>query len=147
MLSRSTKQSFPTFWWHIYSNQVFLKYAKSYSKVIALYVGLGRLKRCCIYRHRYFEHSLVKPSIVYVVIIIGVTDVKDCTSNNITWDLSLRLRTHPTQNNYKKIVVLKLMFLLIQANLGQSIERRIFISRPVETTDLDKYAKMTALLI
>ena len=61
-------------------------------------------------------------------------------SNNITWDLSLRLRTHPTQNNYKKIVVLKLMFLLIEANLGQSIERRIFISRPVETTDLDKYA-------
>ena len=85
---------FPTFWWHIYSNRVFLKYAKSYSKVISLYVGLGRLKRCCIYRHRCFEHSLVKPSRVYVV--IGVTDVKDYTSNNITGDLSFQLRTHPT---------------------------------------------------
>ena len=30
--------------------------------------------------------------------------------------------------------------LLIEANHGQSIERRIFISRPVETTDQDKYA-------
>ena len=59
---------------------------------------------------------------------------------NITWDLSLRLRTHPTQNKYKKIVVLKLMFLLIAANHGQSIQQRIFISRPVETTDLAKYA-------
>ena len=43
------------------------------------------------------------------------------------------------------------MLLLIEANHGQSIERRIFISRPVETTDLDKYGtkclKMTALLI
>ena len=32
-------------------------------------------------------YLLVKPSRVYVV--IDVTDVKDCTSNNITWDLSL----------------------------------------------------------
>ena len=32
------------------------------------------------------------------------------------------------------------MLLLIEANHGQSIERRIFISRPVEITDLDKYA-------
>ena len=32
------------------------------------------------------------------------------------------------------------MLLLIQVNHGQSIEQRIFISRPVETTDLDKYA-------
>ena len=32
------------------------------------------------------------------------------------------------------------MLLLTEANHGQSIERRIFISRPVETTDLDKYA-------
>ena len=32
------------------------------------------------------------------------------------------------------------MLLLIEANHGQSIERQIFISRPVETTDLDKYA-------
>ena len=62
-------------------------------------------------------------------------DVKDDTSNNITWDLSLRLRTHPTQNKYKKIVVLKLMLLLLEANHG-----RIFILRPVQTTDLDKYA-------
>ena len=98
----------------------------------------GRLKHCCIYRHRCFEHSLVKLSRLYVV--IGVTDVKDYTSNNITWDLSCRLRTHPTQNKYKKIVVLKLMSLLIEANHGQSIERRIFTSRPVKTTDLDKYA-------
>ena len=30
--------------------------------------------------------------------------------------------------------------LLIEANHRQSIERRIFISRPVGTTDLDKYA-------
>ena len=67
-------------------------------------------------------------------------DVKDYTSNNITWDLSLRLRTHPTQNKYKKIVDLKLILLLIEANHGQSIERRIFISRPVETSDQDKYA-------
>ena len=116
---------------------------------MSLYVGLGRLKRCCIYRHRCFEHSLVKPSRVYVV--TGVMDMKDYTSNNITWDLSLRLRTQPIQNKYEQIVVLKLM-LLIEANLhGQTIERRIFISRPVETTDLDKlptrYLKMTALLI
>ena len=87
--------------------------------------------------YRCFEHSLVKPSRVYVV--NGVTDVKDYTSNNTTWDLSLRLRTHPTQNKYKKIVVLKLMLLLIEANHGQSTERRIFISRPVETTDLDEF--------
>ena len=65
--------------------------------------------------------------------------MKDYTSNNTTWDLSLRLRTHPTQNKYKKIVVLKLMLLLIEANHGQSTERRIFISRPVETTDLDEF--------
>ena len=32
------------------------------------------------------------------------------------------------------------MLLLIEANHGQSIERQIFISRPVETTDLNKYA-------
>ena len=32
------------------------------------------------------------------------------------------------------------MLLLIEANHRQSIERRIFISRPVGTTDLDKYA-------
>ena len=32
------------------------------------------------------------------------------------------------------------MLLLIEANHGQSTKRRIFISRPVETTDLDKYA-------
>ena len=32
------------------------------------------------------------------------------------------------------------MLLLIEANHGQSIERRIFNSRLVETTDLDKYA-------
>ena len=32
------------------------------------------------------------------------------------------------------------MLLLIEANHGQSIERRIFISRPLEATDLDKYA-------
>ena len=80
----------------------------------------------------------MKQSRLYVV--IGVTDVKDYTSKNITWDLSLRLRTHPTQNKYKKIVVANLMLLLIEANHGQSIERRIFIWRPVETTDLDKYA-------
>ena len=49
--------------------------------------------------------------------------MKDYTSNNITWDLSLRLRTHLTQNKYKKIVVLKLMLLLIEANHGQSIEQ------------------------
>ena len=66
--------------------------------------------------------------------------MRDYTSNNITWDLSLRLRTQPTQNKYKKIVVLKLMLLLIEANHVQSIERRIFISRPVETTDLGIYA-------
>ena len=83
------------------------------------------------------EHSLVKPSRVYVV--IGVMDVKDYTLNNITWDLSLRLRTHPTQNKYKKIIVLKLMLLSIEANHGQSNERRILISLPVETTDPDKY--------
>ena len=86
-----------------------------------------------------------------VYVVIGVTDVKNCTSNNITWDLSFRLRTHPTQNKYKKIAVLKLMLLLIKANHRQSIQRRIFISRPAEATDLDKYAKkclkMTALLI
>ena len=80
----------------------------------------------------------MKPSRVYVV--IGVTDMKDYTSNNITWDLSYRLQTHPTQNKYKQIVVLKLMSLLMEANHGQSIERRIFIPRPVKTTDLDKYA-------
>ena len=78
-------------------------------------------------------------------------DVKDYTSNNTTWDLSLRLRTHSTQNKYKKMVVLNLMLLLIEANHGQSIERRIFISRPVDTIDLDQYAnrmfKMTASLI
>ena len=51
------------------------------------------------------------------------------------------LGTHPTQNKYKKIVVLKLMLVLIEVNHGQSIERRIFILRPIETTDLDKYAK------
>ena len=34
------------------------------------------------------------------------------------------------------------MLLLIVANLGQSIERRIFILRPVEKTDLDEYAKI-----
>ena len=47
--------------------------------------------------------------------------------------------TYPTQNKYKKIVVLKCCF---QSRLdhGQSIERRIFISRLVETTNLDKYA-------
>ena len=83
---------FPTFWSHIYSNRVFLKYAKSHSNVIALYVGLGKWKRFCIYGHRCFEHSMVKPLRIYVV--IGVTDVKDYTSNNITRDLSLRLRTH-----------------------------------------------------
>ena len=55
-------------------------------------------------------------------------DVKDYTLNNTTWDLSLRLRTHSTQNKYKKIVVLKLMLLLIEANHRQSIERWIFIS-------------------
>ena len=60
--------------------------------------------------------------------------------SNITWNLSLRLRTHPTQNKYKKIVVIKVMLLLIEANHGQSIERRISISRPVMTTDQDKYA-------
>ena len=65
----------------------------------------------------------------------------DYTSNNITRDLSLRLRKHPTQSKYKKIVVLKLMLLLIEAYHGKSIERRIFISRPVETTDLDKYPR------
>ena len=59
---------------------------------------------------------------------------------SVTWDLSLRLQTDPTQNKYKKIVVLKLMLLLIEANHKQSIERRIFISQPVETTDVDKYA-------
>ena len=32
------------------------------------------------------------------------------------------------------------MLSLIEANHGQSIERRVVISRPVETTDLDKYA-------
>ena len=32
------------------------------------------------------------------------------------------------------------MLLLIEVNHGQSIERRIFVSRPVETTDLYKYA-------
>ena len=32
------------------------------------------------------------------------------------------------------------MLLLIEANHGQSIERRIFISRPGLTTDLDEYA-------
>ena len=32
------------------------------------------------------------------------------------------------------------MLLLIEVNYGQSIERRIFISWPVETTDLYKYA-------
>ena len=82
----------------------------------------------------------MKPSRVYVV--FGITDVKDYTSNNITWDLSLRIRAHPTQNKYNKnlVVVLKLMLLLIEANHGQSIELRIFISRPVETADLDKYA-------
>ena len=32
------------------------------------------------------------------------------------------------------------MLLLLKANRGQSIERRIFILRPVERTDLDKYA-------
>ena len=32
------------------------------------------------------------------------------------------------------------MLLLIVANHGQSIERRVFISRPVEIADLDKYA-------
>ena len=32
------------------------------------------------------------------------------------------------------------MLLLIEANHGQSIKRRISISRPVETTDIDKYA-------
>ena len=48
----------------------------------------------------------MKPSRVYVV--IGVNDVKDYTSNNITFtniynnNLSLRLRTHSTQNEYKK---------------------------------------------
>ena len=101
-------------------NRVFLKYAKSYSKVIALYVGLGRLKRCCIYRHRCFEHSLVKPSRVYA--LIGVTDVKDYSyleRYNLDPDLSLRLRIHPTQNKYKKIVVLKLM-LLIEAKHGHA---------------------------
>ena len=74
--------------------------------------------------HRCFEHSLVKPSRVYVV--IGVTDVKDYTSNNITWDLSLRLRTHLTQNEYKKRVAFKCC---CQSRLThwQSIERRIFI--------------------
>ena len=56
----------------------------------------------------------MKPSRVYVV--TDVTDVKDFTSNNITWDLSLRLRKHMTQNKYKKIVVLKFMLLLIEAN-------------------------------
>ena len=36
------------------------------------------------------------------------------------------------------------MLLLIEANHGQSIERRIFNSRPVETTDLlDKFANKT----
>ena len=60
------------------------------------------------------------------------------------------LGTHPTQNKYMKIVVLKKMLVLSDVNHGQSIERRIFISRPVETTDLDKYAKkclkMTAFI-
>ena len=32
------------------------------------------------------------------------------------------------------------MLLLIEANHGQSIEQRIFNLRPVEATDLDKYA-------
>ena len=50
------------------------------------------------------------------------------------------MRTHPTQNKYKKIIALKLMLLLIQTNQRQSIKRRIFISRPLETSDLDKYA-------
>ena len=51
--------------------------------------------------------------------------MKGYTSNNITWNIALRLRTHPTQNKYKKIVILKLVLLLIEANHGQSIERRI----------------------
>ena len=104
-----------------------MKYAKSYSKVIALYMSacMGRLlKRCCIYHG---IDVLNTQSRVYVA--IGFTDVKDYTSNNITWDLSLRLRTDPTQNKYSKIVVSKLT-LLIEANHRdrQSIERRIFIS-------------------
>ena len=33
------------------------------------------------------------------------------------------------------------MLLVTEANHGQSIERRIFILRPVETTDLDIYAR------
>ena len=37
-----------TFWWHIHIDRVFLKYTKSYSKLIALYVSLGKLKRCWI---------------------------------------------------------------------------------------------------
>ena len=52
--------------------------------------------------HRCFEHSLVNQSRVYVV--IGVTDVIDYASNNITWNLSLPLRTYPTRNKCRKIV-------------------------------------------
>ena len=69
--------------------------------------------------------------------MIGVTDVKDYTSNNITWDLPLRLRTHPTQNKYKKIVVLKLImvrnarqhggFLCLSSALIQHSKLRIYI--------------------
>ena len=74
---------FSTFWCHIYSHRVFLKYAKSYSNLsrcICMSVSeietLLDLPRC-------FERSLVKQSRVYVVIV--VTDVTDYISNkNIT---------------------------------------------------------------
>ena len=52
--------------------------------------------------HRSFEHSLVNQSRVYVA--IGVTDVMDYASNNITRNLSLPLRTYPTRNKCRQIV-------------------------------------------
>ena len=51
--------NFPTFG-SIFVQIGYFWRTRNHIQVIALYryVGLGRLKRCCIYRHRCFEHSL-----------------------------------------------------------------------------------------